>query len=75
MRDLHSKIDDFEQSSHMKNIRILGVPEENGENIYNIVEMMGKHISITTESTMIDFTHRVQISKASNNQKTKNLIV
>ncbi|KAI4467359.1 l1 transposable element-related [Holotrichia oblita] len=56
---LQKQLDDNSQYSRLYNIEIQGVPRKEGENIYKILESIGKEIQCPLDDLHIEYAHRV----------------
>lgn len=72
--NLELKLSDLEQSSRLNNIEIQGIPEKQNENLKTVIHEIGNYINYSIASEKIEYVHRVQLNKNSNN-KIKNIIV
>ncbi|XP_047032303.1 uncharacterized protein LOC124639116 [Helicoverpa zea] len=72
--NLVSKIDFLEQQSRNCNIEICNVPEKRGENLLNIIEMVGSAVNFPICQKDIVSIHRVQHATQQGN-KPKSIVV
>lgn len=68
------RIAELEQRSRMDNLEIQGVSELPNENIYSVLESIGRAINCQVSPNDISITHRVQHMNNDNN-KPRNIIV
>lgn len=71
---MESKINDLEQISRSQNLEIQGIPEKNNENLMNVLEKIGNYINYNISPEKVDYVHRVQLNRNSNNG-IKNIVV
>lgn len=71
---LKSTIEDLEQRSRNKNLELTGIPEENNENLFSLLNEVGKTIGCPIIASDIDTVHRVGHLNA-NSTRPKNIIV
>lgn len=57
--ELEDRIDDMEQYSRRNCLEMQGIPEEDGENVLNIVKDVGRALSMEITDSMIDTCHRL----------------
>uniref|UniRef100_A0A2A4J6R0 FP protein C-terminal domain-containing protein n=1 Tax=Heliothis virescens TaxID=7102 RepID=A0A2A4J6R0_HELVI len=72
--NLVSKIDSLEQQARNCNAEICNVPEKRGENLLNIIEMVGSAVNFPICQRDIVSIHRVQHATQQGN-KPKNIVV
>lgn len=65
---LQAQLDDVEQYSRMNSLEINGIPEENNENMVDIIRMVGKVLGIEIEEEHIDACHRLEAIKEGKNE-------
>ena len=56
---LHDKVDALEQYDRRNSIRVIGIPEAEGEVTDNIVKKIGEELSVAVTDDMIERSHRV----------------
>lgn len=70
---LRNSIDELEQRSRSRNIEIQNMPEKRGENLLNLVELLGNVIGIPIPASSIADVHRVAHNQSSD--RPKNIVV
>lgn len=70
---LRNSIDELEQRSRSRNIEIQNVTEKRGENLLNLVELLGKVIGVPIPASSIADVHRVAHNQSSD--RPKNIVV
>lgn len=60
---LQTQLDDAEHYSRMNSLEINWIPEENNENMVDIIKMVGKVLGIEIEEEHIDASHRLESIK------------
>ncbi|KAI5723366.1 uncharacterized protein LOC103521242 [Diaphorina citri] len=66
------EINDLQQRSRLSNIIINGIPEAKGENVFKLVEDLGRKLEINNAESHIQVAHRV---KTTNKTKAKPIVV
>ena len=74
LQRLEDRVGELEQLSRSPNIEIQGVPEKANENLLNVLDKLGNYINYKITPEKVEYAHRVQLNKNSNN-KIKNIIV
>ena len=74
VQSLTDRLNDLEQMSRSHNLEIQGVPEKNSENLLQVLEKIGNYINYEINPSTVEYIHRVQPNKNSNNT-IKNIIV
>ena len=74
MENLESKVNDLDQAGRLNNVEIQGIPEQTNENLNNVIQKISTYINYDLKPEKIEYVHRVQLNKNSNN-KTKNIIL
>lgn len=57
--DMQKQLDDNAQYSRLYNIEVQGVPRKEGENVYKILESIGREIQCPLDDLQIEYAHRV----------------
>ena len=74
LQRLEDRVSELEQLSRSPNIEIQGVPEKANKNFLNDLDKLGNYINYKITPEKVEYAHRVQLNKNSNN-KIKNIIV
>lgn len=61
--EIHLVKEQEEIKSRLKNIEVRGIPAEQGENIYKIVDFLSSYAGITLHPQDVDYAYRVQPKK------------
>ncbi|KAL8577578.1 hypothetical protein ACOMHN_044258 [Nucella lapillus] len=69
------KVDELEQYSRRNSIRVIGVPECEGENTDEITKKIDSEIGVVVDSSMIDRSHRVGNKPSGNEPGNRAIIV
>lgn len=72
--EMKIRLNDLEQRSRFNNIEMVGVPEKAGENIHEIIKLIGHTVQCPIDSNDIDSCHRVSHYSYSEH-KPKSIIV
>lgn len=59
--ELQIKCEDLEQYTRRNYIEILGITESKNENLFTIIEKIGKSLDYPINSNMIDVCHRIKL--------------
>lgn len=71
--DLETRIDELENYSRRNCLEIQGVPEEENENVAEIIKSVGKALNVTIKDEMIDACHR--IGRRNDRERPRGIIV
>lgn len=75
IESLNAKMNDLDQKARLKNLEILGVPEKNNENLFEVVGQICENLNVNLDQNDIDFVNRVPSNpRYSSNKKFKNII-
>ncbi|CAG9138050.1 unnamed protein product [Plutella xylostella] len=68
---LQQELNEKEQWSRLNNVEIKGIPTKNNENLFDIVDALGKHLTLPIPKTQINFISRVPVY----NSKDKSILL
>lgn len=60
LEDTKAKVEDLQQYTRNRNIEIQGLPEHQGENLRNIMKIIGEKVGVRVEDHHVDVIHRVR---------------
>ncbi|CAG9132768.1 unnamed protein product [Plutella xylostella] len=61
---LQQELNEKEQWSRLNNVEIKGIPLKNNENLFDVVDSLGKHLKLPIPKTQINFISRVPVYKS-----------
>lgn len=71
--DLEARVEDLESYSRRNCLEIQGIPEEDDENVVEIIKNVGKALKMTIQDQMIDACHR--IGRRNDKERPRGIIV
>ncbi|CAG9121730.1 unnamed protein product [Plutella xylostella] len=71
MEALKQELNEKEQWSRLNNVEIKGIPLKSNENLFDIVESLGKHVNLPISKSQINFISRVPVY----NSKDKSILL
>lgn len=72
---LETRLEDLEQYSRTNCLEINGIPEENNEDVSNIVKKVGESVGMSLEDTDIDACHRLGAARGEDSGRSRGIIV